>query len=1033
MNDEKKTQRESEGFYSLLVEHSSDAIYLFCAGKFEYVNPGFEKIFGYGQEEVCRSDFDLQKLFPSGNHPFADESPENISPAVSISTQYEFTAIKEDGRQIQVAASAAPVPYKSGTAIQGVIRDITRQKETEKRLLKNEARYLELADNIQEYILAVDMDGNVVYVNDYACQLAGYSKEKILKMNVADVVPEEYLPFLTERMARRRAGEKVLPQQEFALINKTGERYLFEISTTLITEENKPAGVLVFARDITEHKKMLESLKASEKKFRQFAELLPGSAFECDLNFQATFINKKALQTYGYTREDFAAGINVLKTVVPEEIDGLLKNIDELMTGTLTHPVELTALRKNGSRFPINLSAAPIMQDGKPVGVRGLALDITQYKEKEAALRQSEARYRSIIETIEDGYYEVDLSGRLLILNEAALKMLDRSREELLGKNYRVLFDDENIDKILRAFSSVYKSGMPAHGIEASVINKAGRRRVGELSVSLIRDSRGNPSGFRGILHDMTERNKMEEELRESREKFKNMVANVPGIIYEIVIRRDGSAHIPWISPGVNQLGVNTAEFIAAFLKDPYHFLAKDDKKNLWQSALYSMNSLSQWTWEGEVNISGNMRWLRFIAQPRRQDNGDTFFDCLILDMTEAKQAAEIQKDLEARLQQAQKMEAIGTLAGGIAHDFNNLLSGIQGYASLMQMGTDPSHPHYRKLKSIEELVFSGANLTKQLLGFASRGRYEVKPSNINDIIDKTASLFGRTKKEIFIHQNLADDIWIAEVDQGQMEQVLLNLYVNAGQAMPGGGNLYLETKNVNLTEDDFKQYSLAAGKYVKISITDTGVGMDETTQERIFEPFFTTKEMGRGTGLGLATVYGIVKGHNGIIDVYSRKGMGTAFHIYLPATDKKITAEHAPPVVLQRGNETVLLIDDETSVREVTQELLEALGYRVVSVGSGAAAIEIFRSDSKGFDIVILDMIMPGLSGSETFDALKTIDTDVKVILASGYSVEGQAGDIMKKGFVSFIQKPFRIAELSRKISEALGNSGKGAGNKNT
>ncbi len=1027
MTDEKKTQKESEDFYALLVEHSGDAIYLFYSNQLEYVNCGFEKIFGFTKEEVCRTDFDLLKLFPSGNHPFGENALEKISPVESLSTQYEFAALKKDGSLIYVEASAATVPYKSGTAIHGVIRDVTRQKETEKRLIKNEARYLELADNIREYILAVDMDGNVIYINDYACHLGGYTREEALKMNIADVLPAEYLPFLTERMDRLRAGEKVLPQQEFALINKKGERYLFEISTTLIAEENKPAGVIVFARDITENKQMLESLKASEKKFHQFAELLPGSAFECDLNFQATFINKKALKTYGYTKEDFTAGVDVLKTVAPEEMDVLIKYIDELMAGTLTHPVELTAVRKDGSRFPINLSSAPIMQDGKPVGVRGLAVDITQYKEKEAALRQSEARYRSIIETIEDGYYEVDLRGKLLILNEAALKMLDRSREELLGKNYRVLFDDENIDKILKAFSSVYKTGMPAHGIEASVTNKAGRRRIGELSISLIFDSQGNPSGFRGILHDITDRKKMEEELREGREKFKNMVANVPGIIYEIVIHRDGSAHIPWISPGINQLGVNTTEFIAAFLKDPYHFLTKDDKKIIWQSALDSMNSLSPWTWEGEVNTSGNRRWLRFMAKPRRQDNGDTVFDCLILDMTEAKQSAEVKKDLENRLQQAQKMEAIGTLAGGIAHDFNNLLSGIQGYTSLMQMDTDPSSPHYRKLESIEELVFSGANLTKQLLGFASRGRYEVKPSNVNNIIDRTASLFGRTKKEIFIHQHLAEDIWITEVDQSQIEQLLLNLYVNAWQAMPGGGDLHLETKNVNLTEDDFKQYSLATGKYVKISITDTGVGMDEATQERIFEPFFTTKEMGRGTGLGLATVYGIVKGHNGIIDVYSRKGMGTAFHIYLPATDKKTTTESGPSVVLQRGDENVLLIDDEASVREVTQELLEALGYRVTSVGSGTAAIEIFRSESNRFDIVILDMIMPGLSGSETFDALKAIDPAVKVILASGYSVEGQAGDILKKGFVSFIQKPFRIAEMSRKISEALGKSGKG------
>ncbi len=305
-----------------------------------------------------------------------------------------------------------------------------------------------------------------------------------------------------------------------------------------------------------------------------------------------------------------------------------------------------------------------------------------------------------------------------------------------------------------------------------------------------------------------------------------------------------------------------------------------------------------------------------------------------------------------------------------------------------------------------------------------SKVQYEVKPTDLNDIIEKTASLFGRTKKEIFISRLFQKDLWTVEVDQGQIEQVLLNLYVNAWQAMPAGGNLYLETKNVMIRENETNRYSLAEGRYVKICITDTGIGMDEATRLRIFEPFFTTKEMGRGTGLGLATVYGIIKGHGGVINVYSEKGHGTTFRIYLPVSEKEIIKEKEPPAAIVKGHETILLVDDEAAVIKVTRELLKVLGYKVVIAKKGADAVKIFKKNHKRIDVVILDMIMPEMSGGEIFDALKAIDPEVTVILSSGYSINGQASDIMKRGCRSFIQKPFSIRDISAKIREALEES---------
>jgi len=306
-------------------------------------------------------------------------------------------------------------------------------------------------------------------------------------------------------------------------------------------------------------------------------------------------------------------------------------------------------------------------------------------------------------------------------------------------------------------------------------------------------------------------------------------------------------------------------------------------------------------------------------------------------------------------------------------------------------------------------------------LGFARGGRYEVKPADMNDILEKSSAMFGRTKKEISIHRKYGKDLCTVEVDRGQMEQAFMNLYVNAWQAMPGGGEIYLETENVLFDNVQAISYSVTPGKYVKISITDTGTGMDEKTRERIFDPFFTTKKMGRGTGLGLATVYGIIKGHKGMITVYSEPGHGTTFNIYLPASEKEVVKEKTATGTIARGTETILLVDDEKMVLEVSRKLLEFLGYRVYTAGSGQEAIAVYMEKRNKIDMVILDMIMPGISGGETFARLREINPEAKVLLSSGYSINGEAKTIMDRGCNGFIQKPFQLEKLSGKVRNML------------
>jgi len=285
----------------------------------------------------------------------------------------------------------------------------------------------------------------------------------------------------------------------------------------------------------------------------------------------------------------------------------------------------------------------------------------------------------------------------------------------------------------------------------------------------------------------------------------------------------------------------------------------------------------------------------------------------------ELNERLEEEKQIQRKLTESEKFQALGQLASGVAHDFNNLLMSIQGNTSLMLLETGPSHKHHEKLKNIEQSVLSGSDLTKQLLGYARGGKYEVKPTNINDLIEKSSRMFGRTKKEIDIHLKYQENISAVEVDQRQIEQVLLNLYVNAWQAMPGGGELYIHTENVTLEKDYIKLFDINPGSYVKVAVGDTGVGMDEATRQRIFDPFFTTKGMRRGTGLGLASAYGIIRNHNGTIDVNSEKGVGTTFEIYLPASEKEVIETETVADDIMKGKETILIADDEDMIIDVS------------------------------------------------------------------------------------------------------------------
>ncbi len=425
--------------------------------------------------------------------------------------------------------------------------------------------------------------------------------------------------------------------------------------------------------------------------------------------------------------------------------------------------------------------------------------------------------------------------------------------------------------------------------------------------------------------------------------------------------------------------------------------------------------------------LKGEIQWLdyNYIPMLNSVEAIDGF--CVLgHNFTEKKLAEEEKMKLERSLHNAQKFKAIGTLAGGIAHDFNNLLMGIQGRASLMSLNLDPSHPLVEHVNAIEEYVRSASDLTSQLLGLARGGKYEVKPIDLNTLILESSAMFGRTRKEIRIHKEMPLKALVVEVDKRQIEQVLLNMYVNAWQAMPHGGDLYLKAKAININALECQIYGMEPGYYACVSITDTGIGMTQETQQRVFDPFFTTKEKQRGTGLGLASAYAIIKNHNGTITIYSEVAEGTTFNIYLPLSQKDAQYETLVERQPVQGTETILLVDDEQLILDVGKAMLEALGYLVITVNSGENAIEKILRLGNSIDMVVLDMIMPGMGGGKTFDHIRQIKAEIPVILCSGYSINGQADEIMQRGCDGFIQKPFSISEISFTIRKIFSRRSK-------
>lgn len=872
-----------------------------------------------------------------------------------------------------------------------------------KELLDSKKHFQLLLDRMSEGIFEINNEKRVVFVNPAAQDMLDLPRDTILGRELAALFPPDQATKV-EDLINGKGGRDTSGALEVLIT--MGPQFINLKAVPLQSQESHS---LIILNNISDYKNAENDLI----KTNDFLKSILNSAYSIsivstDLDQNIIFWNRGAEELFGYTAEE-VVGQHKIKILYPGAAEEQLADeIRQLMQADKQAvSCELLEQTKDGHKLWMKLHLSPrIDAHGKVVGILGIGEDITQQKEAEKDLADSEARYRQIFNIAPAGIYEVDLSsGRLLSVNDGICDYTGYSREELLSLNALELLTPESQQKYFERMEKMAAGQKVPETAEYTALKKDGSQFVMSLNASYTYEG-STPVAATVVVHDITARKKAEAAVLESEKRFRLLseLAQEGIVIHEkgvIVDTNEAMARI-FEYPLAELVGLSIEKLVTP---------------DSWRTIFENFTAAADSRFEGIGLRKGGASFHCVMAGRSYNYQGKALRVATFRDISPRKK-------LESQLYQAQKMKSLETLAGGVAHDFNNLLMGIQGRASIMKMRCDSSSGLLEHLQGIEEYIQSAAALTKQLLGFARGGKYEIRTIDLNDFIQKQSRLFGRTRKDVTIHEAFEPGLWAVEVDQGQIEQVLLNILVNAWQAMPGGGDLFIQTENCDIDSHNARGHDVTPGKFAKFVVTDTGIGMDAEVVDRIFDPFFTTKEIGRGTGLGLASAYGIIYNHGGFIEVVSEKYRGSTFSVYLPATDKVVTTEKDSQESIIRGEETLLLVDDEKMILDVGQEILEILGYEVLVATNGEAALELYRTHADKIDLVILDLIMPGMDGREIYARLKELNPAARVLLSSGYSINGEAADIIEMGCDGFIQKPYNMGDLSAKVREILDNS---------
>ncbi|MFH1135307.1 MAG: PAS domain S-box protein [Pseudomonadota bacterium] len=762
-----------------------------------------------------------------------------------------------------------------------------------------------------------------------------------------------------------------------------------------------------------ERKQVAEALHKSENRLRRVLDAVPHHIHAKDEEGRFIMANKAVAESYRLTPDDFVGRYHSAVGLDEAEVKGMLADDREVMvSGRPKHIPEETCIDADGRVHWLETTKTPFDNDGKPA-VLVVAIDITARKKAQEELRASRHRLRLFLDASPDVFFLKDRDLRYQFVNKAGIDLLGRGESEILGVTGFELRPLAEAIKIRETDDQAMRE-------KRTVISffEAGNRVLESRKFPVLVD--GESVGVAGIIRDITDRVRTAENLEKSEQRFRELFNSTTDLIYV----QDLEGRFLSFNPAMRNLmgyaheellGHKTSEFMKPELRD-----------------YFETGYLEVLKWQGYQNgvtcylsKDGGKKYIEYKSRLLFSENGDAYISGVGRDVTERVLAERKRKSLETQLKQVQKLEAVGRLAGGIAHDFNNLLQAINGYVQVLLLNRDEGDPDYRNIDGINRCAARAAQLVRQLLLYSRKAETERKLVGLNHELEHAKLLLERTiPKMIDIELNLDRELWAVYADPVQIEQIFLNLGVNAADAMPEGGLLTFRTENIVFDEESaLAHFEAMAGKYVLLAVNDTGHGMDTETIEHIFEPFYTTKEVGKGTGLGLASVYGIVKSHGGYMTCLSEPGRGTVFNIYFPAVEAAVEAadeeKSRPPGV--GGVETILLVDDENSISEIAAEYLDKFGYTVLTASSGEEALGIFATPGSRVDLLILDLGMPGMGGRKCLKEILKIDPSAKVLIASGYSIEGKISETVKAGAVGFIAKPYQLADLLSKIRDVL------------
>ena len=758
-----------------------------------------------------------------------------------------------------------------------------------------------------------------------------------------------------------------------------------------------------------------ETLRKSETLYRDFFENNKDAMYVHDLTGRYLMANKAGEDLLGYTHEEVLS-MTVFDVVPASQFAQISESLKQKLADHAQTIYEVDAIRKDGTRVPIEVSSRLVYANGIPVGVQGTARDLSERRYAEVAVRESEERFRNLFENARDTVFTCDLEGNFTSLNASGELLTGFDRAEAMKSNFTRVVAPEYLP-VAQEMLTRKASGDIATAYELEIISKVGRRVLVEISSRTLFEH-GRAVGVQGSARDITARKREEEALRKSEEQYRSLFESNPQPMWVYDLKT--LTFLAVNEAAVMHYGYSRERFLDTTV-DAIHLHADVPALLAELRKIDGLCQLGEWLHRKSDGETINVELTANVIDFANRKAGLV----LINDITDHKKAQQALYNSQMQLQQSQKLEAIGQLAGGVAHDFNNLLTAIGGYSDLTLRRLPEDDPLRNNLIEISKATNRAASLTRQLLAFSRKQILEPKVLDLNAVVTDMSSMLCRLiGEDIELVTDLTPDLGMVKADPGQVEQILMNLVFNARDAMPRGGTVTIETRNVVFDESYASQHvPVIPGEYTMLAVSDNGTGMDQATQSRVFEPFFTTKPPGKGTGLGLSTVYGIVKQSGGYVWVYSEGGIGTVFKVYLPQvrTPHDITKQKIESGSQLSGDEEILLVEDDEIVRRMARTILENHGYSVLEARDVNEALRLCVENLSTLDLVLTDVIMPGMSGRMLAERIARLCPTLPIVYMSGYTDDAIVRHGILEEDIVFLQKPFTPESLTGKVREAL------------